>query len=136
MVKLKHAWVQCQEHVIRMIHNTPRATPGDDTINSFDSVLFFCISSEGNECKSNDRGWHCRSTVHRRRNKEERLSIYPEQPSINFYVSVGLEDSSWRKKIQSGGSCFKVGLEDSKWRKKIQSGGRSFKLEEAVSKWC
>ena len=37
MVKVKHAWMQYQEHVIRMIHNTPRATLGDNTINSFDS---------------------------------------------------------------------------------------------------
>ena len=135
MVKLKHAWVQCQEHVIRMIHYAPRAIPGDDTINSFDLVLFFCISSEGNECKSNDRGWHCRSTVHQRRNKEERLSTYPEQPRINFYVSVGLEDSRWRRKIRSRGSCFKVGFEDSQWRKKIESGAIRFNVEEEDSKW-
>ena len=37
MVNVKPAWRQYQEHVICMIHNTPRATLGDNTINSFDS---------------------------------------------------------------------------------------------------
>ena len=31
------AWRQYQEHVICMIHTTPRATLGDNTLNSFDS---------------------------------------------------------------------------------------------------
>ena len=40
MVKAKPAWRQYQEHVICMIHNTPRATLGDNTLNSCDSFYF------------------------------------------------------------------------------------------------
>merc|ERR1712190_319624 len=38
---------------------------------------------EGNECKGNDKGWHCRSTVHQHRNEEERVWTDPEQPRRN-----------------------------------------------------
>ena len=41
MVNVKYAWMQYPEHVICMIHNTPRAILGDNTINSFESFNFY-----------------------------------------------------------------------------------------------